>query len=95
MDDNITLVLIILILASAILIGLTVNVVYGETEQECTKFRSNELIKLEVRGTYAIGGCDWLVGKVLGNNSEFKFADHTQFYNDGIGTTIETWVLTK
>lgn len=70
--------------------------VFGATEEECTKLSTNEIIKLEVRTSKDIGGCDWLVGKILGNGSGFKFGDHSEYYDNIMPpSAIETWILIK
>jgi len=82
------------ITALALLAGALTAPIFGESEKDCIKLNTNEIIKIENRYSMNIGGCDWLVGKILGNESGFKFADHDQYYDNAIGT-IETWILIK
>lgn len=67
--------------------------IFGETEDKCIKFKSDKLIKLEIRDTWNIGGCDWLAGKLM--DEGWKLGGYNLFYNDAIPGAIETYILTN
>lgn len=69
--------------------------VFGASEKDCTKYRSNHLIilspKLHSDSNSLSTSCAWLVDRLLYNSSGFELKEFRA--DDGNG--YETWVLTK
>lgn len=76
--------------------------VFGDTEAECLKYRSSEMVVLRSGG---FGNCYWVVDKFLWNGSEYNQVDiavaESVSGSSAIGTgstssyEYETFLLTK
>jgi hypothetical protein len=69
--------------------------VYGATEAQCVRYSSSELIIIASGYGQDFGGCDWLVDKLLWNNSGFKVDQYDFSPSNGYSYRYESFVLTK